>query len=120
MRSRERGYTFDTSFSLQEMFARLKHVGPWDEWWSVVAGDTLISVAASNPWERHHEKATILWDAAIAKWVLEVEYESEVRDLEERWSRFVSFVCEALFIVDAANIVKLGSAPALRVAPTGT
>jgi hypothetical protein len=115
------GYTFHTSFSWQEMLVRLKHTGPWDEWWSVDAGDTLISLAATNLGERHHEKVTILWNAEIEKWALEVLYESKVRDFQERWYRFVSFVCEALVIVDASNIVKLGDDDmAIRVAdPAG-
>ncbi len=112
------GYSFQTSFTWQEMLTRLKRVGRWDEWWSVDAGDTLISVAASNPWEGHYEKATILWDAASDNWVLDVQCESNVRDVEDRWARFVSFVCEALFIVDASNIVKLGDRVADSTAPS--
>ena len=101
------GYSFHTSFTWQEMLGRLKRVGQWDEWWNPEGGDALISVAASNPWEGHFEKITLLWNPATERWRLAVHFESRVADLEERWERFVSLVCETLVIVDAASVEKL-------------
>lgn len=101
------GFAFSTSFSWPEMLERLRRVGTWNEWWSVDAGDTLISIETTNYWPRRLEKLTIYWDAASERWILDSHFDCEGQDAEERWSVFAWRIMDTLTVIDAASIDKL-------------
>jgi len=104
------GYAFATSFSWQEMLARLRRTRrPWNEWWSLSAGDTIDSVVVREHFERHVERLMISRDHARSRWLLDIQYQSMLRDADDHWEALVDDVVEVLYVVDASAIERIST-----------